>query len=178
MRITLSNAFAIALLAAAPFASLKAADVGANDAKIAEKNARLEALEARLLDLEARLAENEQTTKEVKVLAANSSSPAVSGGNASTFGIMANSAWRNLRWTQEAQWEGIRPGLSEAEVIEQLGAPPRTVKSVRPRVDEVFYYETSIRDRVNSLRGTVSFRHGTVVSVEKPNFKSLTHSAN
>ena len=171
MRITLSNVCAVALFAAAPFVSLNAADVDANAEKIAR-------LEARLADLESRLAVNEQTTKEVKVLASNSGSPAVSGRNAATYDIMANTAWRNLRWTQEAQWEGIRPGLSEAQVIEQLGAPPRSVKSVRPRVDEVYYYETSIRDRVNALRGTVSFRNGTVVSVEKPNFKSLTHTAN
>ena len=74
-----------------------------------------EAMARRIAELEARLAEQEQETKEVKVLAANSSEGG-NGilGNASTFGILANSAWRNLRWTEEDQWDGISKGFPKS----------------------------------------------------------------
>jgi len=92
-------------------------------------------------------------------------------GRGVAFDIMANSAWRNLRWTQPEQWETVRPGVSEETVIDALGSPPRSVKSLKPRVDKVFYYETSIRDDKNSLRGQISFRKGQVLTVQKPNFQ-------
>jgi hypothetical protein len=128
--------------------------------------------EARIAELEIRLADAEQETKEVKALAAaggNVPSSSVLGRGAA-FDIMANSAWRNLRWTQPEQWETVSPGVSVKTVIDALGAPPRSVKSLKPRVDEVFYYETSIRDDSNSLRGKISFRKGQVLTVQKPNF--------
>ena len=94
-------------------------------------------------------------------------------GNAATFDILANSAWRNLRWTEEGQWAGIKNGITDEQVVELLGSPPRTVKSLKPRVDEVYYYETSIRDHANSLRGKVSFKKGKVIAFTKPDFRSL-----
>lgn len=136
---------------------------------------RIARLEQRLLELEQRLAETEQETKEVKVLA--SSAAVTSGGNessilgnAATFDILAGSAWRNLRWTQEEQWEGVKPGVTEERVIELLGYPPRSVDSLKPRVDKVYWYETSLRDRSTGMRGKISFKKGRVISVEKPDF--------
>jgi hypothetical protein len=128
--------------------------------------------EARITELETRLAEAEQETKEVKALAATGGNvPSSLGlGRSAAFDIMANSAWRNLRWTQPEQWEALRPGVSEETVIDALGSPPRSVKSLKPRVDKVFYYETNIRDKGNSLRGQISFRKGQVLTVQKPNF--------
>lgn len=138
---------------------------------------RIARLEKRLMELEARLADQEQETKEVKTLAASS---AVAGGQNSTFSgnplaldIMASSAWRNLRWTQEEQWAGIRNGMTEEQVIELLGSPPRSVESLKPRIDKVFWYETSLRDRSNTLKGKISFKDGEVVSFQKPNFQAV-----
>ena len=148
-----------------PF-SVKAEDVSAD---------RIARLEARLLELESRLADTEQQTKEVKVLAASNSAGVSNSAilnNTATLDILAGSAWRNLRWTQAEQWAEVRRGISEAKVIELLGNPPRSVKSAKPRVDKVAYYETSIRDRSNSLRGKVSYRDGVVVAFQKPNFKA------
>jgi hypothetical protein len=139
---------------------------------------RIARLEQRLLALEQRLAETEQETKEVKVLA--SSAAATGGkntsilGNAATFDILAGSAWRNLRWTQEEQWEGVKRGVTEEEVIELLGYPPRSLDSLKPRVDKVYWYEASLRDRSSSIRGKVSFKKGRVVAVEKPNFSTAS----
>ena len=138
---------------------------------------RMARMEARLLELEQRLAEAEQDTKEVKVLASNSAANAASGGknasilgNAATFDILAGSAWRNLRWTQEEQWAGIKRGVTEEKVIELLGYPPRSLDSLKPRVDKVYWYETSIRDKSSGMSGKISFKKGRVVSMQKPDF--------
>ena len=190
MRITLPNAWAVALVATVLSIPIYAADADATADRMAQLEARLIAMEARLaaaetgpqaksvsearmVELETRLAEAEQETKEVKILAANSAiNDSSILGNAATFDILANSAWRNLRWTQAEQWEAVRPGISMAAVVDALGHPPRSVDSLKPRVDEVFYYETSIRDDGNSLRGKISFRDGVVLTVQKPNFKA------
>lgn len=137
--------------------------------------ARIAQLEQRLLELEARLADQEQATKEVKVLAASGAATAGRISSAITanplaLDIMANSAWRNLRWTREGQWDGIRKGITEEKVVELLGKAPRSVKSLKPRVDKVLYYETSIGDRSSAMRGKISLREGLVVAVSKPTF--------
>jgi len=139
---------------------------------------RIARLEKRLAQLEARLADQEQETKEVKTLAASgaagaSQSDGTFSGNPLALDIMANSAWRNLRWTQEEQWEGVRKGISEEKVIELLGSPPRSLDSLKPRVDKVFWYETSLRDRSNALRGKISFKDGKVIAIKKPNFQAV-----
>ena len=166
MRITYFNTFAVALLAPVLFAPLYAADADAATDRMAQ-------MEARLIAMEARLASAEQETKEVKALAATGGNVPSSSvlGRSAAFDIMADSAWRNLRWTQPEQWEAVRPGVSEEIVIDALGSPPRSVKSLKPRVDKVFYYETSIRDKSNSLRGQISFRKGQVLTVQRPNFQ-------
>ena len=139
---------------------------------------RIARLEQRLLELEARLNDQEQETKEVKVMAASGAAEnAQSGrsftGNPLALDIMANSAWRNLRWTQEEQWAGVIKGISEEKVIELLGAPPRSLDSLKPRVDKVFWYETRLRDRSNTIKGKISFKDGKVIAVKKPNFQAV-----
>ena len=166
MRINLLNTYTVALFATVLFAPICAADSDATADRMAQ-------MEARLIAMEARLAEAEQETKEVKTLAAtggNVPSSSILGRDAA-FDIMANSAWRKLRWTQPEQWDAVRPGASEETVIDALGSPPRSLESFKPRVDKVFYYETNILDRNNSLRGKVSFYKGKVLTIQKPNFQ-------
>jgi uncharacterized coiled-coil protein SlyX len=195
MRISLLNICAVTLLAPVSFAPLCAADTDVGTDRMAQLEARLIAMEARLVaaeqvqpsayvseariaELESRLAEAEQETREVKALAATGGNIPSSSilGRGATFDIMANSAWRKLRWTQPEQWEAVRPGISADAVIDALGKPPRSVKSLKPRVDEVFFYETSLGDRNNALRGKVSFRKGQVITVQKPNFQQQTQA--
>jgi hypothetical protein len=135
-----------------------------------EMAAKLALMEKRLAQLESRLSDNEQKTKEVKVLAANSSASnrGILGGGA-TLDILSNSAWRNLRWTQEDQWKTVVKGATLEQVTDALGKPPRTVKSLRPQVDLVYFYETSIGDK-HGLNGKVSFRKDKVIAVIKPDF--------
>lgn len=141
-------------------------------------------LEARLAELEERLEENEEQDAKTKVLVTNrgdrgSDSNLSEGnnsilGNGATFDMLAGSAWRNLRWTQEEQWAEIKPGVREEKVIELLGYPPRSVDSMKPRIDKVYWYETSIRDSFSGVSGKVSFRKGRVVSFEKPDFNKAS----
>ena len=135
-----------------------------------EMAAKLALMEKRLAQLESRLSDNEQKTKEVKVLATNTgaSNRSILGGGA-TAEILSNSAWRNLRWTQEDQWKTVVKGATLEQVQDALGKPPRTVKSLRPQVDLVYFYETSIGDK-QGLNGKVSFRKDKVIAVIKPDF--------
>lgn len=171
MRISLFNLSVLAASAVAMTLPLQSTFAETDSDRVAR-------LEQRLLQLEQRLAETEQETKEVKVLATNS---VVSGGeanssilgSAATFDILAGSAWRNLRWTQEEQWAGVKRGVTEEKVIELLGYPPRSLDSLKPRVDKVYWYETSLRDTSSGMHGKVSFKKGRVVSVEMPDFSSV-----
>jgi len=172
MRINLLNVSVLAATAVAIVLPLQSTFADADADRMAQ-------LEQRLLQLEQRLAETEQETKEVKVLA--SSAVASGGNNASilgneaTFDILSGSAWRNLRWTQEEQWDGIKRGVTEEKVIELLGYPPRSLDSLKPRIDKVYWYETSLRDKSTGMRGRISFKKGRVVSFEKPDFTSVVN---
>ena len=129
--------------------------------------AQIAALEKRLAQLESRLSVNEKKTKEAKVLATNTSN--ATAGNNATLNILSNNAWRNLRWTEEDQWKTVVNGASIQHVEDALGRPPRTVKSLKPGVDLVYFYEASIGDK-HGLNGKVSFRKGKVIAVTKPDF--------
>ena len=118
MRITSPKVWAVALVATVLSTPIYAADADATADRMAQLEARLIAMEARLaeaeagpqaasnvsearmVELETRLAEAEQETKEVKALAATGGNVSQASilGNAATFDILANSAWRNLRW--------------------------------------------------------------------------------
>ena len=180
MRINLLNTGAVVITAtlsvlSPAWAAGSAAEVTAAEQTAEQTADQLVRLEKRLAELEARLAEAEQDTKEVKVLATAGAGNVGSSSvlaNRATYDILANSAWRNLRWTQEEQWAGIRKGISEEKVVELLGAAPRSVKSLKPRVDKVLYYETSLRDDGNTLRGKISFKDGVVIAVSKPKFQA------
>lgn len=172
MRISLLNVSVLAAIAAVTVLPLQSTFADADADRIAR-------LEQRLLQLEQRLADTEQETKEVKVLASSAASGGSGAsvlGNQATFDILSNSAWRNLRWTQEEQWAGIQRGMTEEQVIEALGPSPRSVKSMKPRVDKVLFYETSIRDRNNALRGKISLKDGKVVSFQKPLFGNTSQA--
>ena len=130
--------------------------------------AQIAALEKRLAQLESRLSVNEKKTKEAKVLATNTSKVNSAAGN-STLNILSNNAWRNLRWTEADQWKTVVNGASIAQVEDALGRPPRTVKSLKPGVDLVYFYEASIGDK-HGLNGKVSFKKGKVIAVTKPDF--------
>lgn len=135
---------------------------------------RITELETRLSALESRLVTNEKATQSTQIMVAGAAQGTLEDAalNRNAFDIMANSAWRNLRWTRAEQWQGVVVGVNEAKVIELLGDPPRSVKSLKPRVDKVFYYETALGDQSSALSGRISFREGIVIAVRAPKFQA------
>ena len=165
--------------------------------KIATLEARLAKLEARLLELEEqkrqnsdnvktsieefgeRLAEAEQKAEIAEQLATeNALVTKKAESKDAAAGISRNIDGDHLLWTQKKQWDEIKPGVSMKKVIELLGPPFRSLDSLKPRVDEVFYYQTSLRLSSGSLRGKVSFRKGEVIAVEKPDFEQTASNLN
>lgn len=129
--------------------------------------------EERIAELEARLAKAEQDATTVKqeregLSTVDDKSLLVDRSDTK----LSNRAWNNPKWMEPAQWAKIQPGLSKTQVIELLGEPPRSVQSLKPRIDEVFYYQTGLQTGNDSLLGKVSFRKEKVVLIRKPDFDS------
>lgn len=130
--------------------------------------------EMRIAELEVRLVEAEQKAKDAEQLATERASQ-TDRQLARKDNAVPGISGPKLLWAQEKQWDKIEPGVSKEKVIELLGPPPRSLDSLKPRVDEVFYYETSIRTSSAALFGKISFRKDEVLAVEKPDFE-LTES--
>ena len=175
-----------------------AASLSAETNVLDEQEGRIAALEHRITELEARLAEaeklNDQSlhdaktrieTLEAQFAKANRTAEVaeqtameklsaegylVEQSNAVTQ-VPAAFIDDKLLWTDEKRWNEIKPGVTMEKVIELLGAPPRSLDSLKPRVDKVFFYQTNPKLSSYSLNGKISFRKGKVLAVEKPNFE-------
>lgn len=133
-----------------------------------QSDANVSALEKRLGIIEARLAALEKKPSNVASIKPNSSSI-----NQATMNILAQSAWRDLRWTDQKQWENLKNGMSIDEVVNLLGKPPRSVKSLKPKVDLVYFYEVGIFDASSAIKGKISFKNGVVVDFQTPDFQAV-----
>jgi hypothetical protein len=73
----------------------------------------------------------------------------------------------NARWLSADRWQRLRPGLSELEVIGELGPPT----SMRGQENErVLHYALQIGSS-GFLAGSVTLRERVVVAIEKPTLK-------
>jgi hypothetical protein len=127
-----------------------------------------DALKKRLATMEARLAALEKRPS--PTASANSRGSSI---NPAAMDILTKSAWRDLRWTEQKQWDNLRHGMSIQEVVELLGRPPRSVKSLKPKIDLVYFYEASLLDSSSTIKGKVSFKNGVVVDFLTPDFQSV-----
>ncbi len=149
-----------------------AAVAGVAASSEAELAAAVARLEARVAELEARLGAAEQQSAPTVERVQEQGATAEKRGwipmeNLNPF---VRHAWVNEAWTRPEPWDQVRRGMSPDEVIKVLGEPTRTVESLKPRVDLVYFYEGGIRSQGVKLRGKVSFRKGEVIAVQKPNF--------
>ncbi len=191
MSLSRHTVFPVCMIA---FATSLSAETNVLDAQ----GGRIAALEDRMAKLEARLAEAEKLSNqslhdaktriemlEAQFAKANHTAkvaeqtvmkkpPAegylVEQSNAATQ-VSAALIDDKLLWTNEKRWSEIKPGVTMEKVIELLGTPPRSLDSLKPRVDKVFFYETNPKLSSYSLNGKISFRKGKVLAVEKPNFE-------
>jgi hypothetical protein len=137
-------------------------------AAMGQSEKSVSALEKRLSIIEARTAALEKKSSR-----GSSINPSSSPINPVTMDILAKNAWRDLRWTEQKQWESLRNGMTTDEVVELLGRPPRSVKSLKPRIDLVYFYEVSLLDASSEIKGKVSFKNGVVVDFLTPNFQAV-----
>jgi hypothetical protein len=145
----------------------------------AEKKDRITILEARLAELEVRLSEAEQRAKVAEQTAIQSALQAEEARKDNATGkVPKSSIHDSLLWTHKKQWHEIKPGVSIEKVIELLGPPPRSLDSLKPRVDKVFFYQTKFQKSPGSLHGKISFRKGKVLAVEKPDFEQTASMSN
>ena len=129
--------------------------------RVMDLEARIVALEARLGDAEAEAAAALERADKME----EEKKSWVSMDNMNPF---VRHAWVNEAWTREESWAAIREGLSPDEVVAILGEPTRTVRSLKPMVDLVYFYEGSIQG--NKIRGRISFRDDATIHFKKPTF--------
>lgn len=71
------------------------------------------------------------------------------------------------RWIDAARWQGLRPGMSELEILEVLGPPT----SMRGQDSErVLLYALEI-GRAGFLAGSITLRDRVAVTIETPRLK-------
>lgn len=71
-------------------------------------------------------------------------------------------------WVNAKSWEGVRKGLTPAQVRSVLGRPHKQKLSVNPRISDIWIYEGDLNADGKKERGVVNFSNGRVLSVEKP----------
>jgi hypothetical protein len=71
-------------------------------------------------------------------------------------------------WTSPDSWALIRKRMSSFEVRETLGRPTRMKPSVRPAIDEVYFYKGDLDADGIEEEGVVNFKDKRVVSFESP----------
>ena len=71
-------------------------------------------------------------------------------------------------WTNPKSWEGIRKGLTPAQVRSVIGRPHKQKLSINPRISDVWIYEGDLNADGKKERGTINFSNGRVLSFEKP----------
>ena len=71
-------------------------------------------------------------------------------------------------WSNTKSWEGVKKGLTSAQVRSMLGRPHKQKLSINPRISDIWMYEGDLNADGKKERGTVNFYNGRVVSVEKP----------
>lgn len=129
------------------------------EAETSEALERAEAAESRAEQAETRVEAAAETSRKEKG----------SWVSMDTLNPFVRHAWVNEAWTRPEPWQQVRKGQTEAEVIDILGEPTRTVDSLKPKTDMVFFYEGRIRDA--KINGKISFRRGRVKSIKQPNFE-------
>ncbi|CAI8274382.1 MAG: Uncharacterised protein [Puniceicoccaceae bacterium MED-G32] len=146
----------------------------ASSDSVAELVNAVNELKIRIANCEARLAQYERV-ESIPIPRTPDSSGQIAGMH-----LAKENAWRKYRWTDPAQWAQITKGISQSEVIDALGNPPRWIQSMKPRVDMVYFYEIGGRftgsKKGFNLKGQVSFKDNLVVAFKKPDFSNF-HSS-
>ena len=84
------------------------------------------------------------------------------------FEINSNADKASGPWVNPKNWEKIRKRMSYYEVRKVLGTPTRIKPSVKPNIEQIYYYSGDLNADGSQEEGTVNFSDKRVVSFESP----------
>ena len=84
------------------------------------------------------------------------------------FEINSNADKASGPWVNPENWKKIRKRMSYYEVRKVLGTPTRIKPSVKPNIEQIYYYTGDLNADGSQEEGTVNFSDKRVVSFESP----------
>ena len=84
------------------------------------------------------------------------------------FEINSNADKASGPWVNPENWEKMRKRMSYYEVRKVLGTPTRIKPSVKPNIEQIYYYSGDLNADGSQEEGTVNFSDKRVVSFESP----------
>ena len=84
------------------------------------------------------------------------------------FEINSNADKASGPWVNPENWKKIRKRMSYYEVRKVLGTPTRIKPSVKPNIEQIYYYSGDLNADGSQEEGTVNFSDKRVVSFESP----------
>ena len=84
------------------------------------------------------------------------------------FEINSNADKASGPWVNPENWKKIRKRMSYYEVRKVLGTPTRIKPSVKPNIEQIYYYSGDLNADGSEEEGTVNFSDKRVVSFESP----------
>ena len=84
------------------------------------------------------------------------------------FEINSNADKASGPWVNPENWKKIRKRMSYYEVRKVLGTPTRINPSVKPNIEQIYYYSGDLNADGSEEEGTVNFSDKRVVSFESP----------
>lgn len=84
------------------------------------------------------------------------------------FEINSNADKASGPWVNPENWKTIKKRMSYYEVRKVLGTPTRIKPSVKPNIEQIYYYSGDLNADGSQEVGTVNFSDKRVVSFESP----------
>ena len=84
------------------------------------------------------------------------------------FEINSNADKASGPWVNPENWKKMRKRMSYYEVRKVLGTPTRIKPSVKPNIEQIYYYSGDLNADGSQEVGTVNFSDKRVVSFESP----------
>ncbi len=73
-------------------------------------------------------------------------------------------------WMDEARWDQLNAGMSEAQVIELLGEPTLKDPSMHKKIDNFYTYQGRRVASGQKVKGVIRFYRGKVKNFDRPDF--------
>lgn len=124
--------------------------------------------EFRLSDIEQKIRDLETTTREQARLISQLQSQTPGMRSTGVAAPSSASSSSELRWINAASWNRLKPGMSELQVVEILGAPTQMRSADNQSRQLLYALEIG---RSGYLTGRVTISKGTVTAIEIPTLK-------